>query len=78
MGVFIQITLTARGFNANSATALADICPVDIFALTDGQLTVRPDQEDECTLCELCLQAAPSGAVTIRKLYKDEVLRSHG
>ena len=27
---------------------------------------------DECTLCDLCIQAAPPGAVRIVKLYEQE------
>jgi NAD-dependent dihydropyrimidine dehydrogenase PreA subunit len=28
-------------------------------------------QLDECVLCELCLEAAPAGAVRVIKLYDD-------
>ena len=51
---------------------------MDIFQLAGEKLTVQAEQEDECTLCELCLDAAPAGAVTIRKTYKDETLASRG
>lgn len=78
MGVFIQITLDKAALTADDAKALADICPVDIFALENGRLVVQSDEEDECTLCELCLKAAPVGAVTIWKLYKNEQLISQG
>jgi len=30
---------------------------------------------DECVLCELCLDAAPDGAVAIKKLYDGTELR---
>ena len=33
-----------------------------------GSRSVR-ENLDECVLCELCLDAAPDGAVTVRKLY---------
>ena len=78
MGTFIQITLDASRLDAAAAQQLVSICPVDIFALQAGQAVVRPDEEDECTLCELCLRVAPAGALQIRKLYKDETLVSHG
>ena len=43
-----------------------------------GKLNAKPDREDECTLCKLCLDAAPAGAVVIRKMYRDEQLISRG
>ena len=30
---------------------------------------------DECVLCELCLDAAPDGTVTVKKLYDGTELR---
>ena len=76
MGIFIEVTVQAEAFTPDSARELAALCPVDIFALEDGVLKVRAENEDECTLCNLCLDAAPQGAVQIRKLYKDETLVS--
>ena len=29
---------------------------------------------DECVLCELCIRAAPEGAIRVRKLYSGESL----
>ena len=78
MGTFIQIHIDDGRIDPATARALPLLCPVDIFALQDGRLLVQPDQEDECTLCELCLAAAPAGAIAIRKSYKDEILVSRG
>ena len=78
MGVFINIALDDAKLSPELARNLVPLCPVEIFALDGHRLIVRPDQEDECTLCELCLNAAPPGAITIAKSYKDEVLVSRG
>jgi len=78
MGLFIQIEFDALQIGPETARQLISLCPVDIFALTGKRLTVRPEQEDECTLCELCLAAAPAGSLVIRKSYKDDALVSHG
>jgi NAD-dependent dihydropyrimidine dehydrogenase PreA subunit len=52
------------------AAALAEVCPVDIYARgDDGILRIAEKNVDECTLCRLCLAAAPAGAVTVRRLY---------
>ncbi len=53
------------------AKKLVEVCPVNLFALQDGRLTIVEENEDECTLCELCLEAAPAGAVRVIKLYED-------
>ncbi|MFN8457698.1 MAG: hypothetical protein U0401_24080 [Anaerolineae bacterium] len=79
MGVFIQITVDETKISLEVGQALVSLCPVDIFAWKQGRLLVRPEQDDECTLCELCLTAAPAGALVIRKRYKkDEQLVSRG
>jgi NAD-dependent dihydropyrimidine dehydrogenase PreA subunit len=54
------------------AAKLTEVCPVDIFATTDdGRLEIVEENLDECVLCELCLDAAPAGSVTVHKLYED-------
>ncbi len=78
MGVFIEITLDERAIGPVLAKQLVALCPVDIFALDDGRLVVRPDAEDECTLCELCLSPAPAGTVIIHKRYSGDRLVSRG
>lgn len=51
---------------------LVEACPVDIFATDDeGRLTIVEQNLDECTLCDLCKDAAPEGSVRVIKLYED-------
>lgn len=78
MAIFITIEVDHQRLTPTSSEQLVSLCPVDIFALDGQRLAVRPDQEDECILCERCLDAAPAGALAIRKSYKDEVLTSRG
>ena len=57
------------------AAKLAEVCPVDIFALNeDGTLRIVEDNLDECVLCELCINAAPAGTVRVVKLYSGQTL----
>ena len=51
------------------AAKLEEVCPVDIFVAVDGRLELVEDNLDECVLCKLCIEAAPAGAVHVRKLY---------
>jgi NAD-dependent dihydropyrimidine dehydrogenase PreA subunit len=49
---------------------LAEVCPVDIYAVSeDGGLQIVKENLDECVLCRLCIDAAPPGTVTVRRLY---------
>jgi NAD-dependent dihydropyrimidine dehydrogenase PreA subunit len=34
-----------------------------------GELRIVEENLDECVLCRLCIDAAPQGTVTVRKLY---------
>jgi NAD-dependent dihydropyrimidine dehydrogenase PreA subunit len=69
-GIFIDVEVSgaARG-DAELAKKLEEACPVDIFAAGDGGVEIVSANLDECVLCELCLDAAPPGAVRVVKLY---------
>ena len=71
--MFIDVQVDAA-VAADTALAkkLTEVCPVNIFAQEkDGRLRVVEENLDECVLCELCIQAAPSGSVRVIKLYEE-------
>jgi NAD-dependent dihydropyrimidine dehydrogenase PreA subunit len=72
-GVFIRVEVdeSARG-DAELARKLEEACPVDIFAATNGRVEIVDETLDECVLCELCLDAAPPGAVRVVKRYDND------
>ena len=78
MGMFIRVSVDEDQISPELARSLVGLCPVDIFTMAGEQLRVDSDQEDECTLCELCLKAAPQGAIVIHTLYLHESLVSNG
>jgi NAD-dependent dihydropyrimidine dehydrogenase PreA subunit len=71
-GVFIRVDVaeTVRG-DRELARKLEEACPVDIYAADEGGVRIVDENLDECVLCELCLEAAPPGAVRVVKLYDD-------
>jgi NAD-dependent dihydropyrimidine dehydrogenase PreA subunit len=71
-GMFIDVEVEARIANdATLAKKLTEVCPVNIFAQEkDGRLRIVEENLDECTLCDLCLKAAPAGTVRVVKLYE--------
>ena len=70
--LFIDVEVAPEAASDPAVAAkLAEVCPVDIFALEDGALRIVEENLDECVLCRLCIDAAPQGTVTVRKLYDD-------
>jgi NAD-dependent dihydropyrimidine dehydrogenase PreA subunit len=74
--VFIEVDVDGSiASDAEFAAKLEEVCPVDIFRDADGRVEIVRSNLDECVLCELCLDAAPDGAVVVRKLYDGTELR---
>ena len=73
VAMFIRVEIEPEaGADAELAKKLVDVCPVNIFDLdADGKAVVVQENEDECVLCDLCVQAAPPGRVRIVKLYEE-------
>ena len=70
-GLFIDIQVSPEAAeNAEVARKLEEVCPVGIFAAGETGLSIVDDNLDECTLCDLCQEAAPKGSVRIIKLYE--------
>jgi NAD-dependent dihydropyrimidine dehydrogenase PreA subunit len=70
----IEVDASVAG-DPELARRLTEVCPVDIFAQNeDGSLRIVEENLDECVLCELCINAAPPGAVSVTKLYSGETL----
>ncbi len=69
--VFIDVEVDASvAGDAELARKLEEVCPVDIFAATDSGVEIVAENLDECVLCDLCVDAAPDGAVRVVKLYE--------
>ena len=70
--MFIRLEVEpAAAADPELAKKLAEVCPVDIFELDgEGKARVVEENEDECVLCDLCVQAAAPGQVRVVKLYE--------
>ena len=70
-GMFIDVEVDAAvSADTKLAEKLVEVCPVSIFARSEaGTLEIVEENLDECTLCDLCIQAAPEG-VRVVKLYE--------
>jgi NAD-dependent dihydropyrimidine dehydrogenase PreA subunit len=74
-GTFIDVEVDpTASADPELAKTLEGVCPVDIFKAGDTGVEIVESNLDECVLCELCINAAPPGAIRIIKLYSGETL----
>ena len=74
-GLFIAVEVDdSIAGDAELAAKLEEVCPVDIFKDAGGRVEIVEENLDECVLCALCIEAAPPGAVVVKKLYDDTTL----
>jgi NAD-dependent dihydropyrimidine dehydrogenase PreA subunit len=80
MALFIEVEVDAAvAQDAGLIKKLVEVCPVNIFACSEsGALQIVEKNLDECTLCELCLNAAPPRSVRVKRLYgnREVLMRS--
>ena len=72
MALFINVEVDrAVARDAALVKKLVEVCPVSIFkpGAQENAVAVVEDNVDECTLCDLCMQASPDG-VRVVKLYE--------
>ncbi|MGB5696073.1 MAG: hypothetical protein WBM46_10500 [Polyangiales bacterium] len=73
MAMFIRVDVDNSVIEKTPGLAgkLVEVCPVNIFKLgpKENAVEVVERNVDECTLCDLCMQASPKG-VRVVKLYE--------
>jgi NAD-dependent dihydropyrimidine dehydrogenase PreA subunit len=75
-GVFIEVEVSGEvAGDGELARKLEEVCPVDIFSAEGGEVGIVEENLDECVLCGLCIEAAPPGAVVVKKLYDGTELK---
>ena len=71
MGMFVALVVDQiRCRERRDCHRCMEVCPVEVFRVMEGRLITDPENEDECTLCELCLQTCPQGAIRLVRLYE--------
>jgi NAD-dependent dihydropyrimidine dehydrogenase PreA subunit len=71
-GMFIDVKVDPKvAADPALVKKLVEVCPVNIFKqAASGALEIVGANLDECTLCDLCIKAAPDGTVQVVKLYE--------
>ncbi len=71
MGVFITVRIDQeKCSDVPAIEEMVQVCPVNIFKVEENRPAIEEENEDECTLCMLCIEAFPAGAIKINKLYE--------
>ena len=70
MSEFIKVTIDLKKcLGIAECGACIRVCPVNIFQKSKNEPRVVEHNQDECTLCDLCLNECTPDAVIIDKLY---------
>lgn len=76
MGLFIELEIDQSKFaTREERERLAAVCPVDAFVVEGDRLSTHPENEDECTFCDLCVQKSPSGAIQVVRTYQEHLTK---
>ncbi len=74
MAMFIRVDVNSEVVKKTEGLAqkLVEVCPVKIFKVgtQPNSVAIVEENLDECTLCDLCMQASPEG-VKVIKLYEE-------
>ncbi len=67
--IFINVKIKDGCLGIEKCGECVKICPVNIFEAKGNEVGIIEKNEDECTLCDLCLQKCPVNVVVIEKSY---------
>ena len=71
MGIFVNLKIDLkRCLGISRCGECLKVCPVKIFDNGDEHPVSIAENEDECTLCDLCLDVCEPDAIRICKLYQ--------
>ena len=71
MGLFITVSIEESDcLGINTCGSCLDKCPVNIFTKGKVMPVVDVDNEDECTLCNLCLDVCKPKCIVIKREYE--------
>tara|TARA_B100001741_G_C16458439_1_gene553953 strand:- start:512 stop:730 length:219 start_codon:yes stop_codon:yes gene_type:complete len=69
-GMFIDVEINEDiKTDLDMGNKVVESCPVDIFIIDNNILQTQKKYLDECTLCDLCIDAAGAENIKIIKLY---------
>ena len=71
MGEFITVSIKESiCLGLDACGSCISKCPVNIFVQAEALPTIDDENEDECTLCNLCLDVCAPDCIVINKEYE--------
>ena len=71
MSEFIRVEINMEiCIGINKCGKCVRVCPVNIFEAEGEEPVIVEQNQDECTLCNLCLEECTPDAIAIVKLYE--------
>ena len=71
MGLFITVSIDEKAcLGIRACGNCLEKCPVSIFKEGKGLPMIDTDNEDECTLCNLCIDACEPDCIVVKKEYE--------
>ena len=71
MGIFIKVEIDqGKCLGPEKSGECVRICPVNIFEVKEGRVIINEENEDECILCNLCLEKCQPKAIAIKKAVR--------
>ena len=72
MSEFIRVEIDMKScIGIDKCGKCVQVCPVNIFEAEGEELFIVEQNQDECTLCKLCLDECTPDAIVIVKLYEE-------
>jgi len=73
MSEFIRVEIDMKSCTGiHKCGKCVQVCPVNIFEAEGEEPVIVEQNQDECTLCNLCLDECTPDAIAIVKLYEQE------
>lgn len=72
MSEFIRVEINMEScIGISKCGKCVKVCPVNIFMAENEKPVIVEHNQDECTLCNLCLEECTPDAIAIVKLYEE-------
>jgi NAD-dependent dihydropyrimidine dehydrogenase PreA subunit len=68
MGVFVTVQINSN-LCPKGCSVCVETCSVKIFAVENEKVVINPANEEECTLCDMCIERCPKEAIKLIKNY---------
>ena len=68
MGVFVTVKVDLN-LCPKGCSICVETCSVKIFAFENEKVVIDPANEEECTLCDMCIERCPKDAIKLVKNY---------